>query len=143
MKKAFVLVAIITILFAAYGCGHHKRHKNYTTVTVIDSSTSSAVPSNSAILIHEPAAQSNAALLAAILSQLEEFSLAEQIEVNVTVEVTNEVETNVTVEGNRIVISPGRLGHIPPFYHHLCRFHNKKCKKHLCKKPKPCNNEED
>ena len=148
MKRFVVLVILVALLGTIFGCGNHRRTRPaiVNNVAIVDSSTTAGVPSNTAVIIQQPPAFDQNALIAAILSELEAFSLSESIEVNVTIEVNNntDVDCQVVIDGDRIIITPGHLKHIPSLYHWLCKAHGKNCQSGLCDQfPKPCDNEED
>lgn len=154
MKRIFGLLitgivcgGLLSSVFVS-GCGHHRAKLVIdSTVTVVDSSTHSEVPSNTTIVLQQPSLLDQAELIRDLLAQLKEFHENEQ-PINITVEVENNVDVDtsvdVDVEGDRIIVRPGKQRKLPKLYHWLKKLKKKHCKRARCSEgPKPCNNEDD
>jgi hypothetical protein len=145
LSIALVLAGCTALALSfASGCGHyHKRDE----ITTISSSTNSALPSNTLIVLRQPVGYDQTFLLEEILFELREFNDREE-EISVIVEVDNNISINssvdIDVEGNTIVIHPDETRRSPRLYHWLKKLKKNKCNRNRCSQnPKPCDNEDD
>lgn len=137
----FLASFALTFVISA-GCGHYKHRKVYANIAVVDSSTMSGA-GNVTIIVEQPAAPDNSALLNEILTELQRIG---DLDVNVTVIVENDIDIDgyVEVDGDRIIVCPGKQRTVPNLYHCWHKVTGKRCKSDECKKhPKPCDNEDD
>jgi hypothetical protein len=133
----FCILAVGIII----GCGHHKRPRIYPTISVVNSSTTPAAPTNVTIVVQQPPAYDQEALLTELLAEIRALG---DITVNLTVVVENDltVESSVEIDGDRIIVYPGYQRRIPNLYHWYHKFIKDNCKPEECyESPKPCDNE--
>ena len=136
----FLFSLILASLFFV-GCGHHKRHYRYVNVATINSQTTPVAPNNVTIIVQQPPAYDQDALLNELLAELRTLG---PITVNLTIVVENNitVENSVEVDGSRIVIYPGWQRRIPRLYHWYRKWLGENCERVECSEdPKPCDNE--
>jgi len=133
---------IVVILGFTSGCGHHHRHHKHS-IAVFNSSTAPSTQGNTVVYVQQPTVYDQDMLLNELLLELREFNEREEV-INVTVEIDNnvDVDTSVVVEGDKIIVRPGKEKRVPSLYHWLKKFTKKKCDTNRCFENRPCDNED-
>ena len=131
----------VAMSFTTSGCGHH--HRRYR-AAIVSSSTNSILPSNTIVVLRQPAEYDQTSLLEEIVFELREFNDREE-EISVIVEVDNNISpvVSVSITNETVVIYPDKTKKCPRLYHWLKKVKKSKCKRVDCpEESKPCDNED-